>query len=111
MLLRLDKMLYYDLGNESLDRAISNVHAGRRFPTPALHVDSLPVLVIATARPAQSIPQVQPWPYRFSYSTVGFSFKKLGRKTADRDRKPQKNCFAVLRQLTTHRNHCSCSGV
>jgi len=38
MLLRLDKILYYDLGNESLDRAISNVHAGRRFPTPALHV-------------------------------------------------------------------------
>ena len=37
MLLRLDKILYYDLGNESLDRAISNVHAGRRFP-PALHV-------------------------------------------------------------------------
>ena len=37
-LLRLDKILYCDLGNESLDRAISNVHAGRRFPTPALHV-------------------------------------------------------------------------
>ena len=37
-MLRLDKMLYDDLGNESLDRAISNVHAGRRFHTPALHV-------------------------------------------------------------------------
>jgi len=32
MLLRLDKILYSDLGNEILDRAISNVHAGRRFP-------------------------------------------------------------------------------
>ena len=37
-MLRLDKMLYNDLGNESLDRAIPNVHAGRRFPTPALYV-------------------------------------------------------------------------
>ena len=44
---------------------------------------SLPVLVIATARPAQSIRPVRRWSYRFSYSTIGFSFKKLGRKTAD----------------------------
>ena len=61
---------------------------------PLLYMfDSLPVLLIATERLAQSIRPVQPWPYRFFYSTIGFSFKKLGCKTADRNRKTQKAAF------------------
>jgi len=31
-----DAMLYSNLGNENSQVAISDVHAGRRFPTPAL---------------------------------------------------------------------------
>ena len=60
-------------------------------PTLLYMFESLPVLVIAAARPAQSIRPVRP--YRFSYSTIGFSFNKLGRKTADRNRKPQKTAL------------------
>jgi len=36
MELRFDVILYFKLGNEILIRAISDVHAGRRFPTPVL---------------------------------------------------------------------------
>jgi len=36
MELRFDAMLNSDLGNKNSDKAISNVHAGRRFPTPNL---------------------------------------------------------------------------
>jgi len=36
MELRLDVILYYKLGKENDDAVISNVHAGRRFPTPGL---------------------------------------------------------------------------
>ena len=32
-----DVILCFILGNEILMRAMLNVHAGRRFPTPALH--------------------------------------------------------------------------
>jgi len=30
-------MLYSNMGNENSDAAITNVHAGRRFPTPGLN--------------------------------------------------------------------------
>jgi len=33
---RFEAMLYSNLGSEILMRTISNVHAGRRFPTPAM---------------------------------------------------------------------------
>jgi len=36
-------------------------------------------------RPAQPVRPVRPWSYRFSYSTIGISFKKLARKSADRN--------------------------
>ena len=72
---------------------------------------SLPALVIATARPAQSIRPVRPWPYRFSYSTIGFSFKKRGRKTADRNRKRQKNALlyfanSLRTEIIVHAQGC-----
>jgi len=38
MELRLDVILYYKLGKENYDAAISNAHAGRRFPTPGLNL-------------------------------------------------------------------------
>jgi len=74
--------------------------------------DSLPVLVIATARPAQSIRPIRPWPYRFSFSTIGFTFKKLGRKTADRNRKPQKTALlysanSLRTEIIVHALGCS----
>ena len=80
---------------------------------PLLYMfDSLPVLVIATAKPAQSIRTVQPWPYRFSYSTTGFSFKKRGRKTADRNRTPQKTALlystnSQCTEIIVHGQGCS----
>ena len=83
MLLRLDKILYYDLGNESLDRAISNVHAGRRFPTPALHVSFTTSFSNRYCKAGAVYSSGTTMVVPVSYSTIGFSFKKLGRKTAD----------------------------
>jgi len=41
---------------------------------------------------AQPICSVRSWPYRSSSSTIRFGFKKVTRKTADRNRKSQNNC-------------------
>ena len=110
-LLRLDKMLYSDLGNEIFGSGHIKCSRGPPGSPPLLYMlDSLLVLVTATARPAQSIRPVRP--NRFSYSTIGFSFKKLGRKTADKKRKPQKTALlcsanSLRTEIIVHALGCS----
>ena len=53
MLLHFDKMLYFDLGNEILVRPYKMFTRAAGSPPLLYMFDSLPVLVIATARPAQ----------------------------------------------------------
>jgi len=53
MLLHFDKMLYFDLGNEILVRPYQMFTRAAGSPPLLYMFDYLPVLVIATARPAQ----------------------------------------------------------
>jgi len=52
-------------------------------------------VLTGSLRPAQHIRPVRPRPYLFSDSVTRFSFKKRAHTTADRNRKPQNNCFLL----------------